>query len=135
MQLHREIDAIHATGAEVFVIGNGSPSFIEGFREHTKWAGPIYTDPALAVYKAAELKRSVMRTIDPRGIGKGIGAFLRGARQGAIQGDAWQQGGVLVVAPSGEILWHHVSGRPDDTATAPEIIAALGGVDRIAGAR
>ncbi|MDQ3364510.1 MAG: AhpC/TSA family protein [Myxococcota bacterium] len=126
MQLHHEIDAIHATGAEVFVIGNGSPSFIEGFREQTKWAGPIYTDPSLAAYRAAELKRGVMKTLDPRSLGKRIGARMRGFRQGLVQGDAWQQGGVLVIAPSGDIVWQHVSEGLGDNATMQEILTAVG---------
>lgn len=125
MQLHREIDAIRATGAELFVIGNGGPSFIAGFREQTGWPGPIYTDPSLAVYRGAGLKRSVLKTLDPRGLVPTIRAFVRGARQGRTHGDTWQQGGVLVVAPSGDVMWHHASGRPDDNATLAQIVAAL----------
>ncbi len=125
MQLHREIDSIRATGAELYVIGNGSPSFIEGFRETTKYDGPIYTDPSLAVYQAAELKRGVLKTFDPRALGPTIGAFMRGHRQGLTKGDAFQQGGVLVVTPDGVVTWHHASERPGDNAEASEIVAAL----------
>jgi hypothetical protein len=125
VQLHRERGAIRATGAELFVIGNGTPNFVAGFREQTGWQGPIYTDPSLAVYRAAGLKRSVMRTLDPRQLGSTIRAFARGARQGRKQGDTWQQGGVLVVAPGGDVMWHHASERADDNATAAQIVAAL----------
>ena len=125
MQLHREIDSIRSAGAEVFVIGNGSPSFIEGFRETTKYDGVIYTDPSLAVFSAAQLKRGVAKTLDPRALGKTIGAFMRGHRQGLTQGDTWQQGGVLVVMPSGDVKWHHASERPGDNASPREIVAAL----------
>lgn len=125
MQLHREIGAIRAAGAELFVIGNGTPNFVAGFREQTGWDGPLYTDPSLAVYRAAELKRGVANTFDPRVIGSTIRAFARGFRQGRTRGDTWQQGGVLVVAPTGDVKWHHVSGRPDDNASAAEILAAL----------
>jgi len=125
VQLHREIDSIRNAGAEVFVIGNGSPSFIQGFREQTKYDGIIYTDPSLAVFQAAQLKRGVMKTLDPRALGKTIGAFMRGHRQGLTQGDTWQQGGVLVIAPSGEVKWHHASERPGDNAEPREIVKAL----------
>ncbi len=127
MQLHRENDTIRAAGAALYVIGNGTPSFIAGFREQTGYAGPIYTDPSLAVYKAAELKRGVLNTFDPRALGKTIGALARGRRQGRTQGDPWQQGGVLVIAKTGAIRWHHVSDRPGDNATARDIVAALQG--------
>ena len=125
MQLHRDIGSIRSAGAEVFVIGNGSPSFIEGFREQTKYDGAIYTDPSLAVFAAAQLKRGVMKTLDPRALGKTLGAFMRGAKQGLTQGDNWQQGGVLVIAPSGDVKWHHASERPGDNAEASQIVAAL----------
>ena len=125
MQLHREIESIRKAGAEVFVIGNGSPSFIEGFRETTSYEGAIYTDPSLAVFNAAQLKRGVMKTLDPRALGKTLGALVRGHRQGLTQGDTWQQGGVLVIAPGGDVKWHHASERPGDNAEPSQIVAAL----------
>ena len=125
MQLHREIDSIRAAGAEVYVIGNGSPSFIEGFRETTSYTGVVYTDPSLAVFTMAHLKRGVMSTLNPFALGKTLGAFARGHRQGLTKGDNWQQGGVLVIAANGKVLWHHASDRPGDNAEASQIVAAL----------
>lgn len=126
MQLHRERDRIREAGAELFVIGNGSPSFIDGFRDTTGYTGPIYTDPSLAVYKAAELKRGVMSTFNPIGFGKALRAFADGRRQALVpQGDQWQQGGVLVVKPSNDIAWHYVSGRAGDDPSVTQIVDAL----------
>ena len=122
MQLHRRIDELHAAGAEVFVIGNGSPSFIEGFREQTGWQGAIYTDPSLAVYQAAGLKRGVLKTFNASAAWRSIGTLRRGIKQGRTQGDAWQQGGVLVIAPSGDVLGAHASDGPGDNATADQIL-------------
>lgn len=125
MQLHRDVDQIQAAGAELVVIGNGAPNFIAGFREQTGYRGPLYTDPSLKAYEAAHLERGVTRTLDPRSLGKSLKAFARGHRQGLTQGDNWQQGGVLVIAPSGEVRWQHVSKRPGDNATSAEIVRAL----------
>lgn len=125
MQLHRDEAQIHAAGADLYIIGNGTPNFIEGFREQTKFPGPIYTDPSLEVYKAAQLKRGVAATFNPRALGSTLKAFAGGKRQGRTQGDPWQQGGVLVVAPTGEVRWHHASEHPGDKATAAQIAAAL----------
>ena len=124
MQLHRSIDRFRAAGIDLVIIGNGAPPFIEGFREQTHYDGPIYTDPSLAVFKTAELKRSVMRTIDPRSLGKAFKALTNGQRQGKVEGDAWQQGGVLVIAPDGTIKYHHASERPGDNASADAILSA-----------
>ena len=125
MQLHRGVDKLKAAGCDLVIIGNGAPSFIEGFREQTKYDGPLYTDPTLTAYKAAELKRGVTKTLDPRALGNTIGAFMRGNRQGRVQGDAWQQGGTLVVATDGTVKWHQTSDRPGDNATVEQILAAL----------
>lgn len=125
VQLHRDLDKIHAAGAELYVIGNGSPSFIEGFREETRYTGEIYVDPSLDVYKAAELKRWLVKTFNPLALGKTIQAFRAGNRQGRTQGDAWQQGGALVIDTDGTVLWHHISEHSGDQASSGELLDAL----------
>jgi len=125
VQLHRRQDDFDKVGAAIHVIGNGSPSFIAGFREQTLFDGPIYTDPELAAYRVAQLKRGVAKTLDPRGLFGAARAFAHGHRQGRTQGDAWQQGGVLVIEPGGLVRWHHASERPGDNAGADQILAAL----------
>jgi hypothetical protein len=125
VQLHRDNDKIVAAGAELVVIGNGTPNFIEGFREHTKYDGPLYTDPSLEVYKAAQLKRGVGKVLNMRAAVATAKALARGSRQGWFQGDEWQQGGVLVIAPTGDVKWHHVSDYPGDNASADQIVRAL----------
>lgn len=125
MQLHRDRDLLDATGAGVFLIGNGAASFIEGFREATGYAGPVFTDPTRAAFDAAALLRGVGVTLNLATVRRSIGAYRRGYRQGSLQGDPFQQGGVLVIAPGGEVRWRHVSRGPGDNATAAEIAAAL----------
>lgn len=125
MQLHRDIDKIHAIGAEMIVIGNGAPHFIAGFRELTGYDGPLYTDPSLAVFQAAELKRGVGTVLNARALLPTLKAFGRGSKQGRTQGDTWQQGGVLVIAQGGAVQWHHASERPGDNASAAQIVSAL----------
>jgi hypothetical protein len=125
VQLHRDLDKIHAAGAEFYVIGNGSPSFIEGFREETRYTGAIYVDPSLEVYKAAELKRGFGKTFNPRALGQTIKAFREGNRQGKTQGDNWQQGGALVIDTDGTVLWHHISEHSGDQASSGELLDAL----------
>lgn len=125
MQLHREVKTINAAGAELIVIGNGAPHFIAGFREITGYDGKLYTDPSLASFEAAQMKRGVTSVLNVRAGLNTLKAFGRGGSQGRTQGDNWQQGGVLVVAPGGEIKWHYASDRPGDNPSAAKIVAAL----------
>jgi uncharacterized membrane protein YedE/YeeE len=125
VQLHRDEPLLQASGLALHVIGNGAPSFIAGFRETTGFTGPLYTDPSLAVFRAAELKSGLATIFSLGAITRTIGALRRGFRQGRTQGSALQQGGVLVIAPDGEVRWHHISSGPGDNATAAEIVAAV----------
>jgi hypothetical protein len=125
VQLHRSIKDIHDAGGELYVIGNGAPLFIDGFRETTGFDGVVLTDPSLAAYKAAQLERGFFKTVNFGGAIKSIGAMRRGFRQGKTEGDATQQGGVLVVAPGGQVLFHHVSKHPGDNAPPDQIVRAL----------
>jgi hypothetical protein len=130
VQLHRRIDAIHRAGAELHVIGNGSPQFIDGFRETTGWDGPLYTDPSLDVYKAAGLKRGVLKVLNARAAVAALGTLRDGFRQGRVQGDAWQQGGILVIAPSGDVVWTHINDHSGDNADPDAIVRVLEGAGR-----
>jgi hypothetical protein len=125
MQLHRDIVKIRGAGAELYVIGNGTPNFIAGFREQTKYDGPLYTDPSLDVYKAAELKRGVTKTLNPRAAFSTLRALKNRVRQGLTQGDAWQQGGVLVVATDATVKWQHANEHPGDNAPVESIVRAI----------
>lgn len=125
MQLHRNIDRIIGAGGELVVIGNGAPNFIAGFRDETGFSGALYTDPTLKAFEAAQLERGLGRTLDPRALGPTVRAFARGHRQGRTQGDALQQGGVLIIDKTGVVRWQHVSRRPGDNASVDDIVAAL----------
>jgi len=113
---------LHRAGIEnLVVVGNGAPMFIGGFRETTGFTGPIFTDPSLEVYKAAQLKRG-MGTMLTFGAAKAtVGSLRRGFRQGRTQGDATQQGGVLVISKDGRVLYHHISQHPGDNASPEQI--------------
>ena len=54
-----------------------------------------------------------------------VGAFRRGFRQGRTRGPALQQGGTLVVARSGAVLFRHISEGPGDNASVDTIVASL----------
>lgn len=124
-QLQRHLDEIHAAKGEVFVIGNGAPNFIAGFRETTKFTGAVYTDPSLEVYRAAQLKRGVLATVNLGSAVRTIGSLARGFRQGRKQGDQTQQGGALVVAPDGRVILHQISSGPGDNADPAALVQAL----------
>jgi hypothetical protein len=125
VQLHRHHDELRAAGGELHVIGNGAPTFIAGFRDTTGFTGAIYTDPSLDVYRAAELRRGLGTMVSGRIAGRAVRAIARGFRQGRTQGDHTQQGGVLVIARDGRVVWQHISTSPGDNAAPDDVVRAL----------
>jgi hypothetical protein len=125
VQLHHHIDAIHAAGAELVVIGSGKPHFVAGFRELTGYKGPLYVDPELKSYEAAGLERGMWRNFTPLSFGHAVRALARGNMQGRTQGDPSQQGGAMVIAPGGKLLFAHVSKVAGDNASPEVLLGAL----------
>ncbi len=98
---------------------------IEDFRETTGYTGPLYTDPSLAADRAAHLKRGLGTLLTVGALTRSDGALRRGFRQGRVQGDALPQGGTLVIATDGRVLYQHVSTGPGVHAPLSAILAAL----------
>ena len=126
MQLHREMVRIRATGAEVVVVGVGASHWVEKFREITGYDGLLYCDPGLGSYAAARLKRGAWRTLmSPRTTLAAIRAGRAGFSHGSVQGDAFQQGGTLVIAPPGIVVYWYIADVAGDQAPMEAILAAV----------
>ena len=119
------LPAIRRHGAELVIVGNGRPEHAADFRDREKVKSPLFVDPELRAYQAAGLKRSILSTLSPGVIGRGIRAFAAGKRQGATQGDPWQQGGVFVIRPGNTVDYAYVSQEAGDHPDPAEVIAAL----------
>ena len=117
---------IRALGAELVVVGSGQPNFARAFREDLNLDCPILLDPELRAYAAAGLRRDMRSTFNLKALGHGFRALRGGFRQEGIQGDPWQQGGVLVINPAGTVLFQHVSEAAGDHPDPARVVAALG---------
>jgi hypothetical protein len=76
------------------------------------------TDPTLHAHRAAGFARSVWATVGPRALVADVRAWLRGYAGAGREGDAFQQGGVLLVGEDGKLLFESAS------ASAPEPVPA-----------
>jgi NAD(P)-dependent dehydrogenase (short-subunit alcohol dehydrogenase family) len=123
--LRGRIDEIRARGGELVIVGNGAAHFAAAFREDYKLDGPLLVDPELRAYRAVGLRRGRVEALSPRLPGNALRALRGGSRQGAIQGDPWQLGGVFVIRPDGELAYRYVSREAGDHPPAYDILAAL----------
>jgi hypothetical protein len=114
-------------GARLAVIGNGWPKLAKAFAERNQLppSMTLLTDPSRAAYQAAGLRRSALLTLGPWAWLPFLRTLLRGFIQRRKAGDYWQQGGALVIAPGGRVLYRHVSWHPGDQASPVALLKAL----------
>src|SRR4030095_3352069 len=93
---------MHRRGAGLVVVGPGRPEHLKGFREVTRFTGPLYADPSLSTFRAAGLAYGWSKTFHPRSILKGLRAFGAGFRQGSGRGDKVQPWGLFLLR---SIFW------------------------------
>jgi hypothetical protein len=125
--LRRHAEEFAQAGARLVVIGNGWPAMAKAFAARTGFPPSVtlLTDPGRETYRLAGFKRSVLLTLGPHAWLGAARALLRGFRQGRFAGDAWQQGGALVVAPGGKVLYRHVSLAPGHYPSPRSMLQAL----------
>ena len=109
---------------EIAVIGNGAPHFAQAFVEEFQVSLPLYTDPSLKVYEAMALRRGWRTTFSRKTLSASIDTLKKGFRQGSVQGDATQQGGVFVMRKGGAIVYRYVSEAAGDHPPLDEVLAA-----------
>ena len=97
-------------GMRTVLVGNGAPNFIGGFKERFGLFDKeveLVTDPTLRAFRAAGLRRSWWLAYGPQGLWDALMAIGRGHIGRFGQGDAFQQGGTLVVAVDGVVVLYH----------------------------
>jgi len=124
----KRLDEIHAAGAEVALVGVGTPEQARAFRILTGWKGPLVTDPERRAYAAADLRKlSVWSLLSPRLIRNAMKARKEGFRQTKTKGDPWQLGGTLVLSPGDRVLLAWRNASADDEAPLDDVLTALRG--------
>jgi hypothetical protein len=78
---------------------------------------PLSVDPSLHAYRAGQFRRGLARNLALAVLAKGFDAYRRGFRQGRVEGDPWQLGGVVVIGPGDEI---HYTYRSESAGDHPE---------------
>lgn len=126
-ELRPRVDEFVQAGARLVVIGNGWPAAAKAFAEAAGLppAFTLYTDPSKKAFDAAGLVRSALATLSPVALALHIRARVKGFAQGKLRGDPWQQGGALVVAPGGKVLFRHVSLAPGHHAHPGKLLGVL----------
>jgi len=125
-QLRRNKESFEKAGAQVVLVGMGTPSESAEFAAKFKVPFPMVADPEKKLYRKFELKRmSTLGFLSPSLALKGVAAMVGGHGLGMPQGDVRQLPGVFIIDTAGEIVFSHFSSNPADHPDAKTIIDAL----------
>jgi peroxiredoxin len=125
-ELRPFLPEIRAAGGDLVVVGTGAPHFARAFQEDLGIADlRVLSDPERRAYALAGFRRGMAALFSPRAIWNYLLAFLAGYTYKGMQGDALQQGGVLVLRPGDEIVFRYESRRAGDHPEPSAIVAAL----------
>lgn len=116
------LPAIRGAGAELVIIGNGTPEQAAAFAAAQAPDIAVYTDPSLQVYRAVD---AGSRVFHPRVVPAALRAVLAGYRQRRVEGSPTQLGAVLIILQDGSIAWSYHSRWAGDHPSAAAIVDAV----------
>lgn len=124
-RLGQRLDEILAADAQLVAIGNGHEHWARAFIEDEGVTFPVYVDPGRSSYEHFGMRRGVSQVLGPRSVKHSLRAMSQGHFQSQTRGDALQNGGVIVLDESGDIVYEHIENEAGDLADLDEVIAAL----------
>ena len=124
--MRRNKKSIEKAGAQVVLVGMGTPSESAEFAAKFNISFPIVADPQKKLYRKFELKQmSTLGFFSPSVALKGVAAIVGGHGIGMPQGDVRQLPGVFIINTAGQIIFSHFSNNPADHPDAKTILAAI----------
>jgi peroxiredoxin len=114
------------SGAQVVLVGMGTPAECAAFLKKLDIPFPMIADPQQALYRQFHLKRmSALVVFLPAVAIKGLAAMARGSGIGKPIGDVLQLPGVFIIDSGGRIVFSHQPAGPADHASPDMILSAL----------
>lgn len=129
IDLSARFDDISAAGANVVLIGLGTPIQAFTFRKRAGTRFPILTTADQTLYRTMGLTRSWGAAHGPANLAPLVGLVRNGVFPYQRTGDNAQLGGAFVATRGGtRVVWDFRARRASDIAPADEIVTALRGV-------
>jgi hypothetical protein len=123
--LRRREPELAAAGAKLLFVGSGTPAMAKDFQATHGGPHPVFSDSGRKLFQAAGMARRLGSTLHWRLVKNAFRALRSGFRQQGVQGDPWQQGGVLVFAADGELLHQQYDKAAGDVIDLDAVLAAV----------
>ena len=113
-----------AAGARLVFVGTGLPLMAADFARQHAGPWPVLSDVKKRAFAAAGMRRGLFTVLHWRMLGNALRSLRSGFRQGKVQGDPLQQGGVLVLDARGRLLHEQFDAAGGDVLDLAAIVAA-----------
>jgi peroxiredoxin len=117
--------SIEALGARLVLLGNGNPKHAGEFMRRIGLRDRVYTDPARILYRALGMRHGMLRVYNFESSRHLRRATQAGYRNQPVRGDRWQLGGTLVIQPTGDVAYRHVSEVAGEHGSVSDVLRAL----------
>lgn len=124
-QLCDRVQEIRAAGADLVVIGSGSPEQAGWFAEEQPVPLRVLADPELVTFRAIGARRGLKSSLHLGTLWSAWRALRSGFRQTGTQGDALQQGAVWIVAPGNDVIYRYTSAWAGDHPDPAALLETL----------
>lgn len=108
------------------VIGSGAPEHLPEVRQATGYRGTLLSDGSRKSFEVLGLKRGLGGLIGLGPLRKGLAALRAGHRPGALQGDALQQGGAVIIRPDSTVIYIYRSSEAGEHPSVDTLLEAAG---------
>ncbi len=121
------VPRIHRAGAELIILGNGTPEQARWFVEDYHVQTPVFTDPELRSHDIVGARAARLGHVQT--LVAAFRAMRKGFRQTRVMGSARQLGGVFVISADGRMPYRYLSRfagdhpKPDDAIAVIEKLA------------
>jgi hypothetical protein len=115
---------LDTAGARLVFVGTGLPAMAADFARAHAGPHPVLGDPQRAAFAAAGMRGGIWTMLHWRLLPNLWRALRAGFRQTNVQGNAWQHGGVVVLAADTRVLHREVDRTAGDTLDLDAIVAA-----------
>ena len=113
-------------GAQIVLVGMGTPEQTTAFKEKFDLAFPMLSDPQRKLYNALKIGfMSLASTFSPTVAARAASALFRGHGVGIPHGDIRQLPAVFIIDTGGRITHSHIGRDPSDHPEPQEILEAL----------
>ena len=127
-QLRQKKQYFDRAGAQVVLVGMGTPEESAAFEMKFDIPFPLISDPKRRLYRTFGLKMlSALGLLSPSVAVKGILAITKGHTVGIPIGDVRQLPGVFIIDTDGRIVYSHFARDPSDHPDPDTILEALKG--------